>query len=193
MCFCSCSKHRQQMETRSIVLGNFRQCGTLFYRVRCIHLVIPEIEEDIPVPDSLWQEATFIKICISSGGLKCLWVLISSKPSFGNKVICWYTGFTFWDLYIAVYLQVYCLSSFSWGIPILTVQECQSYSQFHICNFLSQIWLHAFARFLRRTTPGGPKLNCHSPGPGAPILCKLLLLPPGGKNVSFVSGIQWAC
>ena len=33
------------------------------------------------------------------------------------------------DIYIAVW--VYCLSTLSWGIPILTVQECQSYSQFH--------------------------------------------------------------
>ena len=35
-------------------------------------------------------------------------------------------------------------------IPILIVQECQSYSQFHNCNYhyLSQIWQRAFARFL---------------------------------------------
>ena len=53
------------------------------------------IREDIPIPDSLGKEATFINICISNGGLKCLWVMISTTPSFGNKVICWYTGFTF--------------------------------------------------------------------------------------------------
>ena len=34
------------------------------------------------------------------------------------------------------------------GIPILTVQEYQSYSQFHICTFLSHIWLRTFVRFL---------------------------------------------
>ena len=45
------------------------------------------------LPISLGKEA--INICISNGGLKCLWVLISTTPSFGNKVICWYTGFTF--------------------------------------------------------------------------------------------------
>ena len=30
----------------------------------------------------------------------------------------------------------------------LTVQECQSYSQFHNSNYLSQIWQRAFAGFL---------------------------------------------
>ena len=37
---------RLQTETCSVVLGIFRECGTVFYRVRygavqCIHLVIP--------------------------------------------------------------------------------------------------------------------------------------------------------
>ena len=45
------------------------------------------------MPDSLGEEATFI--CISNGSLKCHRVLISTTPSFGDKVICWYTGFTF--------------------------------------------------------------------------------------------------
>ena len=85
------------------------------------------------------------------------------------------------------------ISSISWGIPILTVQECQSYSQFHNCNYLSQIWQRAFAHFLilpGELHLGGPKPNCHNPGLGAPILYKLPLLPPGGKNISFSSGIQ---
>ena len=56
---------------------------------------IRELGEDIPIPDSLGEEATLINLCISNGGLKCLWVLISTMPSFGKKVICWYTGFTF--------------------------------------------------------------------------------------------------
>ena len=43
----------------------------------------------------LGEEATFINICISNGSLKCHRVLISAMPSFGDKVICWYTGFTF--------------------------------------------------------------------------------------------------
>ena len=83
--------------------------------------------------------------------------------------------------------------------PILTVQECQSYSQFHNRNYLSQIWQRAFARFLilpGELHLGGPKPNCHNLGLGAPILYKLPLLPPGGKNVSFSSGIQgffWLC
>ena len=53
------------------------------------------IGECIPIPDSLGEEATFINISISNGSLKCHRVLISSTPSFGDKVVCWYTGFTF--------------------------------------------------------------------------------------------------
>ena len=51
--------------------------------------------EGIPIPDSLWEEATFINICISNWSLECHRVLISITPSFGDKVICWYTGLTF--------------------------------------------------------------------------------------------------
>ena len=53
------------------------------------------IGEGIPIPDSLAEEATFINICIGNGSLKCHRVLIPTTPSFGDKVICWYTGFTF--------------------------------------------------------------------------------------------------
>ena len=53
------------------------------------------IGEGIPIPDSLGEETTFINICIGNGSLKCQRVLISTTPSFGDKVICWYTGFTF--------------------------------------------------------------------------------------------------
>ena len=125
------------------------------------------IGEGIPIPDSLGEEATFINICIGNGSLKCHRVLIPTTPSFGDKVI-----------------------------PILTVQECQSYSQFHNCNYLSQIWQRAFACFLIFSGElhlGGPKPNCHNLGLGAPILYKLPLLPPGGKNISFSSGIQGFC
>ena len=53
------------------------------------------IGEGITIPDSLGEETTFINICIGNGSLKCHSVLISTTPSFGDKVICWYTGFTF--------------------------------------------------------------------------------------------------
>ena len=33
---------------------------------------IRKIGEDISIPDSLGEETTFINICISNGGLKCL-------------------------------------------------------------------------------------------------------------------------
>ena len=53
------------------------------------------IGEGIPISDSLGEETTFINICIGNGSLKYHRVLISTTPSFGDKVICWYTGFTF--------------------------------------------------------------------------------------------------
>ena len=53
------------------------------------------IGEGIQIPDSIGEEATFINICIGNGSLKCHRVLISITPSFGDKVICLYTGFTF--------------------------------------------------------------------------------------------------
>ena len=53
------------------------------------------IGEGIPIPDSLGEEATFVNICIGNGSLKCHRVLIPTTPCFGDKVICWYTGFTF--------------------------------------------------------------------------------------------------
>ena len=52
------------------------------------------IGEGIPIPDSLGEEATFINICIGNWSLKFHRVLIPTTPSFGDKVICWYTGFT---------------------------------------------------------------------------------------------------
>ena len=53
------------------------------------------IGEGIPIPDCLGEEATFVNICIGNGSLKCHRLLIPTMPSFGDKVICWYTGFTF--------------------------------------------------------------------------------------------------
>ena len=52
------------------------------------------IGEGMPIPVSPGQEATFINICISNVSLECHRVLISATPSFGDKVIFWYTGFT---------------------------------------------------------------------------------------------------
>ena len=52
--FTSCNESRLQTETYSVAFGIFRECGTVFYRVRygavrCIHLVIPQIVSHIPV------------------------------------------------------------------------------------------------------------------------------------------------
>ena len=51
----------------------------------------------------------FINICIGNGSLKCHRVLISTTPSFGDKVICWYTGFTFKTLYSNINLLSFLL------------------------------------------------------------------------------------
>ena len=54
----------------------------------------------IPIPNDLWGKATLIKISIySNGNLICHRMMIPAAPSQGNKVICWYTGFTL-QLYI---------------------------------------------------------------------------------------------
>ena len=63
------------------------------------------IRKGISIPNSLREEAVFISICASNGSLKSHRVPISTTPSFGDKVICWYTG-----LYIEVWVS--CLSSF---------------------------------------------------------------------------------
>ena len=71
------------------------QRSELSNTILCIFSGYQRIGEGIPIPDSLGEEATFINICIGNGSLKCHRVLIPTTPSFGDKVICWYTGFTF--------------------------------------------------------------------------------------------------
>ena len=102
------------------------------------------IGEGIPIPDSLGEEATFINICIGNGSLKCHRVLIPTTPSFGDKVICWYTGFTctlqwtFRGSYSCIFWQCFLIYRFdptdllsaahhftlSVGSSIQTVKEC---------------------------------------------------------------------
>ena len=69
------------------------QSSELSNTILCIFIRWDQrIGEGIPIPDSLGEEATFINICISNGSLKCHRVLISITPSFGDKVIYWYTA-----------------------------------------------------------------------------------------------------
>ena len=72
----------QRSEFSNTILCNFSRCDQ-------------RTGEGIPIPDSPGEDATFINICISNGSLKCHRVLISTTPSFGDRVICWYTGYTF--------------------------------------------------------------------------------------------------
>ena len=170
------------------------QRSELSYTILCIFSGWDQrIGEDIPIPDSLGRKATFINIFIGNGSLKCHRVLISTMPSLGIRSFVGTLALPSRPLYSNISLLFFLLflrdSHFN-------VQECQSYSQFHNCNYLSQIWQRAFARFLILPGAlhlGGPEPNCHNPGLGAPILYKLPLLPPGGKNISFSSGIQGFC
>ena len=78
------------------LVPSFHQRSELSNTILCIFSWWDQrIGEDIPIPDSPGEEATFINICISNESLKCHRVLISTTPSFEDKVICWYTGFTF--------------------------------------------------------------------------------------------------
>ena len=71
-----------------------------------------------------------VSVCACNGNLTCHRVLISGTPKF--VLVYW--------LYIAVYVWVYCLSSFSWGIPILTVQECHQTPSFTGHVFCKREW-----------------------------------------------------
>ena len=78
------------------LVPSFHQRSELSNTILCIFSRWDQrIGEGIPIPDSLGEEATFINICIGNGSLKCHRVLIPTTPSFGDKVICWYIGFTF--------------------------------------------------------------------------------------------------
>ena len=48
----------------------------------------------IPVPNGLGGKATLINISVSTGDLICNGMIIPAAPNQGDKVICWYTGFT---------------------------------------------------------------------------------------------------
>ena len=48
----------------------------------------------IPVPNGLGGKATLINISVSNGNLICHRMIIPAAPNQGDKVICWYTGFT---------------------------------------------------------------------------------------------------
>ena len=93
-------KHRNDNHSPGPVIKELvpssHQSSELSNKILCIFSGWDQrIREGIPIPHSLGEEATFINICIGNGSLKCHRVLISTTPSFGDKVICWYTGFTF--------------------------------------------------------------------------------------------------
>ena len=84
--------------TKSRLIRSFPIVITPFLLTLHFLVVITYFPKDnrfLSHPDSQGEEATFINICIGNGSLKCHRVLIPTAPSFGDKVICWYTGFTF--------------------------------------------------------------------------------------------------
>ena len=109
-------------------------------------------------------------------------MLISSTPSFGTKVICWYTGFTF-ETFIYQYKSIVFLPLLE-GFPFKLSKNASHTPGFIFvisCHESGCALLHAF---LFLTTPRGSPY-CHTPGPGTPILCNLLLLSPWGRNGKF--------
>ena len=48
----------------------------------------------IPIPNVLGEKATLTNINISNGDLICHRMIIPAALTQGDKVICWYTGFT---------------------------------------------------------------------------------------------------
>ena len=72
----------------------------------------------IPVPNGLGGGATLINISVSNGDLIYHRMIIPAAPNQVSLLVYWlYPS----DLCITIW--VYCLSSVSWGIPILNVQE----------------------------------------------------------------------
>ena len=81
--------HSPEPVIRELVPSS-HQRSELSNTILCIFSGLDQrIGEGIPIPDSLGEETTFINSCISNGSLKCHRVLISTVPSFGDKVICW--------------------------------------------------------------------------------------------------------
>ena len=93
--------------------------------------------KQIPISNSLGEEAALVNVSIGKGGLKCLRVVISGMPNCGDKVIRRYTG-----CILQTFVKHYDSSispPFFPEIATLVVLECQSCSQFHRCSCLSQI------------------------------------------------------
>ena len=112
------------------------------------------IREDIPISDSLGEEAAFINICIGNGNLKCHRVLISTTPSFGIRSSVGTLALPLRPFYSNISLLSFLLflRDSHFNRP-----RMQSYSQFHNCNYLSQIWQRfcTLSNSSWRTTPGG--------------------------------------
>ena len=165
-----------------------------------VNLAIPssapsaeEIRESwsLEVHSDPWATFINISLMISHGNLICQRMMIPAPPNKGDKVICWYTGFTFRLLYN--------------NMSLLSLLRFLRDSHFK-CSRMPVILPHSYS-FLRgpkqnRYIPGlfrahlesldprGPKQNRYIPGLGAPVLYMLHLLPLVDKRIDFVSGSQ---
>ena len=119
------------------------------------------VRKRIPIPNGLWWKATLINTSISRGpDMPKNDDTRGIRSSVGTLASPFRTLYNIW---------VYCLSSVSWGLPILNVQEYQSYSQFHSCSSLLEILRLDFEIFrvrLEAYDPRSPKQNRCIPGLG---------------------------
>ena len=111
---------RQRSELSNTILGTFRRVDKRVWKC-------------IPVPNGLREKATLINISVNNGNLICLEWSFLQRLTRGIRSLL-----VFWLSDLCITIWVYCLSSVSWGIPILNVQECQSCSQFQSYSFLLQ-------------------------------------------------------
>ena len=121
-------------------------------------------------------------------------MLIPATPSFGNKVICRYPGFTF-QTFVQQYEYII-LSPF--GFPFQLSKNC--HIQFHRHNFWSQTLPDDFEPFLilpeaYMYQDDGPRPSFHTPRLDAPYLYKLLLLIIIGvseQSLHFVCAVTFS-
>ena len=71
----------QRSEPNNTILGTFSRGDKRVWKC-------------IPVPNGLGGKATLINISVSNGNLICHRMILPATPNQGDKVICWYIGFT---------------------------------------------------------------------------------------------------
>ena len=159
--------------------------------------------------NDVWRAEAHSSHELSLGRMNSFFDLFCSSVS--GKLWCENAGFFSWVELSACLLWWQpkscrpCTSNTTWHLSSCLVDFANSWCsacQIHwrySCVCFSRIWQPSvvpflvFVRLSEYRDPGGSKTELLYSRPGAPILCKLLLLPPRGRNVSFVSWIQGSC